>query len=121
MKTIKVNKTFDIPDDFTGIAEWPDGSKYWYLNGEAHRGNDRPAVEYPDGTKAWYINGNLERINGAAIEYANGSKRYRVGKTDLTEKQYKIFYFMWENTVKEKTPELMKIYVRLAIVKDRQI
>jgi hypothetical protein len=31
------------------------GNKYWYLNGRRHR-IDGPAVEYADGDKSWYLN-----------------------------------------------------------------
>lgn len=37
-------------------VEFPDGAKYWYINGLRHR-LDGPAMEYPDGFSAWYING----------------------------------------------------------------
>lgn len=36
------------PEDFTGIAIWPNGTKAWYVNGKLHR-MDGPAVEYPNG------------------------------------------------------------------------
>ena len=101
LKTIKVKDDSQIPNDFTGIAEFPDGSKAWFLNGkvhrdndlpaventsgykgwykngEPHRENDLPAVEYPDGSKQWWVNGELHRDYGLpAIEYANGSKQW---------------------------------------------
>ena len=53
--------------------EWPDGSKFWYLNGERHR-EDGPAVEHPDGRKFWCINGKLHRTDGPAIEWGDGTK-----------------------------------------------
>ena len=33
------------------------GDKFWYLNGELNR-VDGPAVEYADGEKFWYLNGS---------------------------------------------------------------
>ena len=53
--TIKVENHKDIPENYTGIAEHPYGTKEWYLNGECHR-TDGPAIEYADGTKSWYLN-----------------------------------------------------------------
>ena len=35
---------------------WPDGTEFWYQNGEYHR-FDGPAVIDPDGSGTWYING----------------------------------------------------------------
>ena len=73
MKTIKVKKLSKIPKGFTGIAEWPDGTKQWYMDGKFHR-IDGPAVERHDGSKQWWLNGKLHREDGPAIEYADGSK-----------------------------------------------
>ena len=38
------------------VKVYPDGSKYWYLNGKRHR-EDGPAIEYADGSKYWCLNG----------------------------------------------------------------
>jgi hypothetical protein len=56
-------------------VEYPNGTKYWYLNGKLHREDD-PAVEYSDGTKYWYLNGEPHRENGPAIERSDGTKRW---------------------------------------------
>ena len=32
MKTIKIKTQFDIPSNYTGVAEWFDGIKEWYLD-----------------------------------------------------------------------------------------
>jgi hypothetical protein len=55
MKTIKVENSRQIPNGFTGIVEYAEGSKDWYLDGEIHR-VDGPAIEYADGTKQWWLN-----------------------------------------------------------------
>lgn len=44
---LKPTKTIDV-----------DGAVRWRLDGLKHR-EDGPAVEYPDGTKYWYLNGLL--------------------------------------------------------------
>lgn len=49
------------------------GNKHWFLNGELHR-VDGPAVEWADGSRKWYLDGELHREDGPAIEWANGSK-----------------------------------------------
>ena len=38
------------------VEVYPNGTKFWYLNGECHR-EDGPAVEWNDGFKSWYLNG----------------------------------------------------------------
>ena len=38
------------------VKVYPNGNKYWYLNGKPHR-EDGPAVEWVDGGKEWYLNG----------------------------------------------------------------
>ena len=74
-KYIKVESWVDIPENYTGIVELPDGEKRWLLNGEYHR-TDGPAIEYANGTRAWYLNGKLHRTDGPAIEYPDGTKRW---------------------------------------------
>ncbi len=53
MKIMKVNYNLEVPDNFTGITEFLNGSKRWYKDGERHR-EDGPAVEFSNGTKHWY-------------------------------------------------------------------
>ena len=48
--------------------------KVWYNDrGQFHR-VDGPAIEYANGTKSWYLNGKLHREDGPAIEWADGDK-----------------------------------------------
>ena len=76
MQTIKIeNWDDDVPKNFTGIAEWLDGSKRWFLNGELHR-EDGPAIDAVTGTKKWFLNGELHREDGPAVEWANGGKEW---------------------------------------------
>jgi hypothetical protein len=54
------------------------GSKIYYKDREMtilHR-LDGPAVEYANGGKAWYVDGQLHRLDGPAVEYADGSKEW---------------------------------------------
>ena len=75
METIKVRDYSELPTDFTGIAEHPNGSKHWRLNGKRHR-VDGPAIEWSDGSKQWWLNGKLHREDGPAIEYPDGTKKW---------------------------------------------
>jgi hypothetical protein len=43
----------------------------WTLNGKLHR-LDGPAIERADGARAWYINGKRHRISGPAVIGHNG-------------------------------------------------
>jgi hypothetical protein len=49
------------------------GSKRWKLHGKLHR-VDGPAVERANGDKRWYLNGKRHRVDGPAIEYSGGEK-----------------------------------------------
>jgi len=51
------------------------GNKRWYINGKYHR-IDGPAIELADGTKIWYINGKEHREDGPAIEHPYGYKAW---------------------------------------------
>lgn len=46
-------------------------------DGKYHR-IDGPAVEYTNGDKKWYINGKLHRENGPAVELTNGNKHWYI-------------------------------------------
>lgn len=56
-------------------------NKIWYLPSKGkncwHR-LDGPAVEYADGSKAWRVNGKLHRLDGPAIEWSDGTKYWYV-------------------------------------------
>ena len=52
------------------------GNRYWYNEYiELHR-LDGPAIERADGSKFWYVNGKQHRTDGPACEYPNGNKYY---------------------------------------------
>ena len=55
MRVIKIISWNDIPYDYTGVVEYPNGKKQWCLDGKLHR-EDGPAIEYPNGFKVWYLN-----------------------------------------------------------------
>lgn len=54
MIRIKVNLHSEIPNNFTGIAEWSDGTRQWFKKGKRHR-EDGPAVEWSNGDKHWFL------------------------------------------------------------------
>jgi hypothetical protein len=85
VKIIEVKERDDIPKDFTGIAEYLDGSKQWFKDGKLHRING-PAALDKGGTIFWYQNGKRHRINGPAVEWASESKSwYQNGKLHRTD------------------------------------
>ena len=47
----------------------------WYQNGKYHR-LDGPAIEYANGYKVWYQNGKRHRLDGPAVEYVDGYKAW---------------------------------------------
>ena len=66
------------------------GSKRWILpNGNPHR-IDGPAIEYADGTKYWYQNGNRHRTDGPAIEWFGGTKSYYLNDKKYTEEEFEV-------------------------------
>ncbi len=75
METIDVISNNDIPEDFTGMAIYSDGTKVWLKDGEKHRENG-PAVELVSGKNYWYLNG---------YQYAEEEYYSRLG--DLTGKK----------------------------------
>jgi hypothetical protein len=65
------------PKGFTGIVEWSNGDKAWYVEGILSR-LDGPAVEWSNDSKAWYVEGKYHRLDGPAVEWADGSKAWYV-------------------------------------------
>jgi hypothetical protein len=53
----------------------------------AHR-LDGPAIEYANGSKAWYVDGQLHRLDGPAYESTNGYKAWYVDGKHLSEEQF---------------------------------
>ena len=49
---------------------------------------DGPAVEHANGTKYWFVDGELHREDGPAIEHINGDKYWFVDGKLLTEKEF---------------------------------
>ena len=60
-----------------------------YLNdkGQAHR-LDGPAIEGADGGKRWYVNGQAHRVDGPAREYADGSKWWYVNGKEYSKGEF---------------------------------
>ena len=69
------------------VAEYPDGTKYWYLKGKLHRING-PAIEYSSKGKRWYLNGKYHRVNGPAVELPDKSKRWYFNGMQYSKKEY---------------------------------
>ena len=59
----------------------------WYQNGKPHR-LDGPAIEHADGSKFWYQNGKYHRLDGPAIEWADGSKFWYIEGVKYSEAEF---------------------------------
>jgi hypothetical protein len=69
MKTIKLaygKETFPI--HFTGMVEWPEGRKEWFVDGLQHR-EDGPARVWPNGAKEWWLDDNRVFLLDSIGEY----------------------------------------------------
>ena len=86
-----IKETSLFPPRFTGIVNYLDGSKSWFLDGKRHR-LDGPAVETESGTKYWYFNNKCHRLDGPAIEYPNGLKLWFFNDKKITELECKLLH-----------------------------
>jgi hypothetical protein len=81
-----------------GLITSSRGSKRWYQNDQLHR-IDGPAIERADGDQYWYQNGQRHRINGPAVEFADGDKRWYqndlLHRTDGPAVEYTDGYKAW--------------------------
>jgi hypothetical protein len=76
MKTASLKFSTEQSPSFHDIRVDDEGNVLYYNEkGVLHR-LDGPAVEKADGTKQWYVNGKLHRLDGPAIEYVNGTKMW---------------------------------------------
>ncbi len=57
------------------VRVYDNRTEWFNKDGDRHR-IDGPAVEYANGDKEWYQNGQLHRIDGPAVEGANGHKAW---------------------------------------------
>ena len=53
MKIIMINNFNEMPANYTGIAQRPEG-KFWFKDDKCHR-EDGPAIEWTDGSKSWFL------------------------------------------------------------------
>ena len=107
METIKVNSFSEVPKNFTGVVEYSNGTKEWYIEGKHHR-EDGPAIICGNGSKHWYKEGKRHRLDGPAIEYGDGRKEWWVEGKDYLEKDFnkKIEEFKSEKTMEIKSKEI---------------
>jgi len=96
-----ITEANEIPKNFTGMAEWSDGDKFWYKEGKLHRENG-PAKEYADGDKFWYKEGKCHRENGPAKEYANGDKYWYLNNVKYSEQEFNAKIAKRKNTCNGK-------------------
>jgi hypothetical protein len=55
-----------------------DKNRYWYNDKDQYHRLDGPAIEYANGYKAWYVEDKIHRLDGPARVWANGSKAWYV-------------------------------------------
>jgi len=61
----------------------------WYIKGTDILHNEgEPFVEYKDGDKFWRQYSERHRLDGPAIEYANGYKSYYIHGMNYSEEEY---------------------------------
>jgi hypothetical protein len=60
----------------------------WYNDKENRHRLDGPAIEWANGHKEWWVNGKLHRLDGPAIEYKYGHKEWWVNGKLMTEKEF---------------------------------
>jgi hypothetical protein len=73
------------------------GNKTWYVNGKFHR-LDGPAIECANGTKQWWVDGKFHRLDGPASIRVDGTERWWInGKQYQTQQEHAIAAFLWMN------------------------
>ena len=86
-----IEETDKHPYNFTGIVEYHEGTREWYVNGKYYR-IDGPEHEGSNGLKYWYVNDKLHRLGGPAVEHANGAKWWYINGKLVTEEQHNLLH-----------------------------
>ena len=60
------------------VTVYEDKTICWYNDKDRLHRLNGPAIEHADGDKSWYVNGKRHRLDGPAIEYASGYKEWWV-------------------------------------------
>lgn len=88
MKLTTIIESDAIPLDFTGIVEYPNGDKEYYLNGAFHR-EDGPAIDYINGHKEYWLNSVNHKLSKEEFDNLTNSCH---GKTiEIDGKKYVLF------------------------------
>lgn len=72
---INIDQDSRIPNDFTGMATYPSGTKKYFKDGKLHR-EDGPAIEWSTGGESWYVNGLKHRNDGPSFKNTNDTIRH---------------------------------------------
>ena len=75
MKAKRIIQNLVKPDSTS--QKYPSCTEWHNFSRKLHR-LDGPAIEYANGYKAWYVNDRLHRLDGPAIECADGGKWWYV-------------------------------------------
>lgn len=60
----------------------------WYNEKEQLHRIDGPAVEYNDGEKRWFVNGKRHRFDGPAVEFGDGTVEYYIEDVWYTKEDF---------------------------------
>src|ERR1700691_3402437 len=109
MYILKIDDSKDLPENYTGIIEYPNGTLGYYLNGLPHR-DDGPAFIYPDGRMYYYLNGKIHREDRPAVIWYDGKVRYFINDKNITKK---VNDWIKENNIPEIWNNSHKILFKL--------
>ena len=84
MNIININFLSEVPENFTGIAEFSNKDKCWFKEGLYHR-EGGPAIEWINGHKEWYKEGTRHRLDGPAIinSIKNNFTNYKLCENEI--------------------------------------
>lgn len=67
-------------------------TEYTNILGQYHR-IDGPAIEYANGDGSWYQNGKLHRLDGPALDW-DDDKEYYINGNSLSEEEFNLYKFV---------------------------
>ena len=72
------------------------GDRRWWVDGNLHR-LDGPAIERANGTRVWFVNGKLHRLDGPAIERVDDHNEWWVNDKGYSEEDFNRLFGRYKN------------------------
>jgi hypothetical protein len=107
----------EVPDNFTGIAKWCNGTVSYFKNGDYHR-EDGPAFIGDNGYQEWQIKGKYHNLSGPARVWKDGKKEYWIDGESFTKEAWEKEIAKLNNPCKDVIVEVDGKKYKLTLIEE---